>query len=411
MAKRPKYLTRIDQVPELGREVKARLRPVTERFVFRTNDYYQRLIDWGDPNDPIRRLVVPAEEELTEWGQLDASNEHTFTPVPGLEHKYKDTALLLVNDVCGAYCRYCFRKRLFMEDNDEVVRDVSAGLAYIREHREITNVLLTGGDPLIMSTRKLEPIIEKLRNISHVRIIRIGTKMPAFNPFRIIEDDSLHQMLRTYSTAEKRIYVMAHFNHPRELTGEARQGLDLLLKSGAIVVNQSPLIRGINDDVYTLARLFAELSFIGVPPYYIFQCRPTAGNKTYSVPVEGAYEIFARAQHHVSGLAKRARFTMSHWTGKIEVVAMTGDQIVFRYHCAADPENLGRVMIFQRNSRAHWFDDYREAQKYWRPMGPRSEIHTIQPMISRAGIGEVAHTLSAQDTRGRSTVAGRGKCD
>lgn len=375
---KPKYLTRIDQVPELSEQEKSRLRPVTKKFVFRTNEYYQELIDWSDPNDPIRALVVPVEEELAEWGQLDASNEQSYMPVPGLEHKYKDTALLLVNDVCGAYCRYCFRKRLFMDGNDEVVRDVSGGLAYIREHPEITNVLLTGGDPLILSTSKLEPIIQKLRDISHVRIIRIGSKMPAFNPFRIIDDDSLHQMLRTYSTADKRIYVMAHFNHPRELTAEARQGLDVLQRSGAIVVNQSPLIRGINDDVYTLARLFAELSFLGVPPYYIFQCRPTAGNKAYSVPLEEAYEIFANAQNHVSGLAKRARFTMSHQTGKIEVAAMTADQIVFKYHRAADPENLGRVMIFGRNPKAHWFDDYREAERSRPTMPPRSELHTIR---------------------------------
>jgi KamA family protein len=383
MTRKPKYLTKVEQLPQLSHGEKDRLRPVEERFAFRTNEYYQRLIDWSDPKDPIRRLVVPGEEELSEWGQLDASNELEYTPVPGLEHKYKDTALLLVNDVCGAYCRYCFRKRLFMDGNDEVVRDVSQGLAYIREHTEITNVLLTGGDPLIMSTRKLEPIIQRLRDISHVRIIRIGSKMPAFNPFRIIEDDALHKMLRTYSTAAKRIYVMAHFNHPRELTEEARQALDVLQRSGVIVVNQSPLIRGINDDVHTLARLFAELSFIGVPPYYIFQCRPTEGNKAYSVPVEEAYTIFRKAQDHVSGLAKRARFTMSHRTGKIEVAAMTDEQIVFKYHRAAQPSNLGRVMIFERDPQAHWFDDYRESEQFQPTAAARRELHTIQPMASK----------------------------
>jgi L-lysine 2,3-aminomutase len=138
------------------------------------------------------------------------------------------------------------------------------------------------------------------------------------------------------------------------------------------------LIRGINDNVYTLARLFAELSFIGVPPYYIFQCRPTAGNKAYSVPLEDAYEIFATAQNHVSGLAKRARFTMSHYTGKIEVAAMTAGQIVFKYHRAADAQNLGRVMIFERNPKAHWFDDYREAEQYRPAIAPRPELHSIR---------------------------------
>ncbi len=380
--KKPKYITKLDQVPQLGEGEKTRLQPVTDKFVFRTNDYYQGLIDWTDPDDPIRALVIPMESELEEWGRLDASYEQMYTPVPGVEHKYQDTALLLVNDVCGAYCRYCFRKRLFMDDNDEVVRDVSGGLDYIRAHSEISNVLLTGGDPLIMSTSKLEPIIRQLREIPHVQIIRIGSKMPAFNPFRIINDPALLKMIETYSTAAKRIYVMAHFNHPRELTAEAEQGIDLLLRAGAIVVNQSPLIRGINDDSGTLANLFARLSFMGIPPYYIFQCRPTEGNKSYSVPIEEAYEIFVDAQSRVSGLARRARFAMSHRTGKIEVAALTGEHIVFRYHRAAAEENAGRVMIFDRNPRAHWLDDYPEAQGYAQPRPAASELHSIQPMIS-----------------------------
>ena len=188
---KPKYWTNIDQVPQLGERERERLRLVGEKFVFRTNDYYQGLIDWSDPADPIRKLVIPGEEELNEWGQLDASREDLYTKAPGLEHKYWDTALLLVNDVCGAYCRFCFRKRLFMDDNDEVVRDVTEGVAYIRRHPEVSNVLLTGGDPLIMSTPKLERIIAELRRIDHVKIIRIGTKMPAFNPYRILNDPSL----------------------------------------------------------------------------------------------------------------------------------------------------------------------------------------------------------------------------
>ncbi|MEX2302366.1 MAG: KamA family radical SAM protein [Bryobacterales bacterium] len=380
--KKPKYLTKLDQIPQLTKSERERLQPVAEKFVFRTNDYYQKLIDWSDPNDPIRALVVPVESELEDWGRLDASFEEIFTPVPGVEHKYKDTALLLVNDVCGAYCRYCFRKRLFMDDNDEVVRDVSGGLDYIREHTEISNVLLTGGDPLIMSTSKLEPVIRRLREIPHVQIIRIGSKMPAFNPFRIIDDPSLLKMIETYSTPEKRIYIMAHFNHPRELTDESQQGIDLLLRSGAIVVNQSPLIRGINDDAGTLARLFAKLSFIGVPPYYIFQCRPTEGNKAYSVPIEEAYQIFLDAQSRVSGLARRARFSMSHRSGKIEAAAMTGDQIVFKYHRAADEQDTGRVMIFKRNPRAHWFNDYAEAQEFLPSSNRASDFVAIQPMVS-----------------------------
>lgn len=360
MAK-PKYITSIDQLDGLDEREKSRLKAVTEKFVFRTNEYYMSLVDWSDPNDPIRKLVVPDKSELEEWGRLDASHEADYTVVPGLEHKYASTALLLVNDVCGAYCRFCFRKRLFMNDNDEVVKDVSEGLKYIREHPDISNVLLTGGDPLIMCTPKLEKIIAQLREIDHVKIIRIGTKMPAFNPMRITEDPSLLEMISRYSTAEKRIYIMAHFNHPVELTDVAVEGLGLLQSAGAIVVNQTPMIAGINDDPDVLSELFNKLSYIGVAPYYVFQCRPTLGNRKYSLPVERSYEIFERARMKSSGLAKRARLVMSHSTGKIEVVGMTETHIFFKYLRAHYDEDSSRFQVFERNPKAYWFDDYEDA--------------------------------------------------
>ena len=120
--------------------------------MFRANDYYLNLIDWDDPSDPIRQLIIPRQEELNEWGKLDASNEESITVARGVQHKYVDTVLLLCNEVCGAYCRYCFRKRLFMDVIDEVTNDVTEGIEYIRQHPEVNNVLLTGGDPLLMST-------------------------------------------------------------------------------------------------------------------------------------------------------------------------------------------------------------------------------------------------------------------
>ena len=358
----PKYLTRLEQIPQLDSDEREQLEKVNEQFAFRSNEYYQSLIDWDDPEDPIRRIIMPDVQELDDWGQLDASNEEKYTKVKGLEHKYTSTALLLVNEVCAAYCRFCFRKRLFMNENEEVTKDVSDGLEYIREHPEVTNVLLTGGDPMIMSTSKLEPIIQKIREIDHVKIIRIGTKIPAFNPYRIINDPSLHEMIRTYSTDEKKIYIMAHFNHPNELTPVAVKGLNMLMQSGAIVVNQTPMIRGVNDDPEVLAELFNRLSFIGIPPYYVFLCRPTLGNQPFAIPVEEGYEIFEQARSFCSGLAKRARLVMSHETGKVEVVGMSDSQIFFKYNRAADIENDAKFLVFDSNPDAYWFDDYEEAQ-------------------------------------------------
>ena len=360
-AKPIKYLTKLEQIPQLSEAERSDLEKVNEQFVFRTNDYYQSLIDWNDPDDPIRRIVMPDIQELDDWGQLDASNEEKYTKVKGLEHKYTSTALLLVNEVCAAYCRFCFRKRLFMDENDEVTKDISEGLEYIRKHPEITNVLLTGGDPMIMSTSKLEPIIKQIREIDHVKIIRIGTKIPAFNPHKIVNDPSLHEMIKTYSKDEKKIYIMAHFNHPRELTEIAVKGLNMLMQSGAIVVNQTPLIKGVNDDPDVLAELFNRLSFIGVPPYYVFLCRPTLGNEPFAIPVEDGYEIFEAARNKCSGLAKRARLVMSHETGKVEMVGMSDGQVFFKYNRSANVENNAKFLVFESNPDAYWFDDYEEA--------------------------------------------------
>ena len=132
--RRVKYVRRLDQVEQLTPEQRDRLGPVAARYVFRANDYYLGLIDWDDPDDPVRQLIIPREEELAEWGTLDASNEESVTVAQGVQHKYTDTVLLLCNEVCGAYCRYCFRKRLFMDDNDEVANDISEGLRYIADH-------------------------------------------------------------------------------------------------------------------------------------------------------------------------------------------------------------------------------------------------------------------------------------
>jgi KamA family protein len=362
--RKPRYITSLRSVPQLDREERRELKRVKEQFSFRSNEYYQSLIDWEDANDPIRRIIMPDLAELEEWGELDASCESGYTKVPGLEHKYDSVALLLVNDVCGGYCRFCFRKRLFMDQNDEVVKDVSAGLEYIRRHPEITNVLLSGGDPLIMSTAKLKKIIRRLREIDHVRIIRIGSKMPAFNPFRIIDDPSLVEMFERYSTPENRIYVMMHFNHPREFTSEAIEGIGLLQNAGVITANQTPIIRGVNDNADTLTALFRKCSFVGVPPYYAFQCRPTLGNKAYAVPIEEAFQIFESAKKSCSGLALRSRYVMSHQTGKIEVVGLLNKHIIFKYHRSADLDDSGRLMVFKRNPFAYWFDDYEEAVVY-----------------------------------------------
>jgi KamA family protein len=243
-----------------------------------------------------------------------------------------------------------------MEGNDEVSLDVSEGLRYIASHPAITNVLLTGGDPLLMSTRRLLEILEALRAIPHVRIIRIGSKMPAFDPWRLLNDAELQAAFRRLSEPRRRIYLMAHFDHPRELTDPAVEGIDCFIRNGVICVNQCPLIKGVNDDPEVLSDLYQQLAWIGCSPYYLFQGRPTAGNEPYEVTLVRGWQIFHEALRRGSGLSRRPRYVMSHETGKIEILAVDDRHIYLRYHRAKDEANRGRFMIYKRNDMASWLD-------------------------------------------------------
>lgn len=360
----PKYITNIDQIEGIPQDQREKLKKITEKYVFRVNEYYLKLIDWNDPNDPIRKLVIPNEGELAEYGRWDASDEDTNYAVPGCQHKYGTTALLMVSEVCGAYCRYCFRKRLFRNDIKEVMNDVDPGIEYIANTPEINNVLLTGGDPLILATKKLRQIIERLRAIDHVKIIRLGSKMPVFNPMRIYEDPEFLELIREYSTPEKRIYVMAHINHPREITEEAIKGFNALHDAGAIVVNQTPVLKGINDDPIVLGELLDRLSWAGVTPYYFFINRPVAGNNDFVLSLEEAYTIVEQAKALTSGLGKRVRLSMSHTSGKIEILAIEDGKAYLKYHQSRDKE-YGKFMVLDCPKNAAWFDDLPGNEVHW----------------------------------------------
>lgn len=360
----PKYIIDIGKITQIPEKERERLKQITDKFVFRVNDYYLNLIDWSDPNDPIKKLVIPNEGELQEYGRWDASDEDTNYVVPGCQHKYDTTALLIVSEVCGAYCRYCFRKRLFRNDVKEAMSDVEPGLDYIAKHPEINNVLLTGGDSLILATAKLKMILQRLREIDHVKIIRLGSKIPVFNPMRIYEDEELLETIREHSTSDQRIYVMAHINHPREITPEARKGFEALHNAGAIVVNQTPVLRGINDDPVVLGELLDKLSWAGVTPYYFFINRPVAGNRDFVLPLERVYRIVEEAKARTSGLGKRVRLSMSHTSGKIEILAIEDGKAYLKYHQSRDGQ-YGKFMILDCPEDAAWFDDLPGSERHW----------------------------------------------
>jgi len=337
---------------------KSRLKHVVERHPMRVPPYYLSLINPDDPNDPVRAMAVPSVDELNLMGSYDTSGEKENTKMPGLQHKYPQTALILSTNRCAMYCRHCFRKRLVGLPNDELLRRFDDAASYVRQHREINNVLISGGDPFVLSTSVIARFLEMLSDIQHLSFIRFGTRVPVTLPHRIIDDPELLGLLRKHSSPQRRIFVVTQFNHPREITEEAIAAIDCLMRSGIVVNNQTVLLKGVNDDPECLATLQNNLAGIGVNPYYVFQCRPVKRVKHhFQVPLHRGYEIVETAKSMLNGYSKRFRYIMSHKKGKIEIVGKMGDEIFFKFHQARDPRNTGKFFSRKIHSHEGWLAD------------------------------------------------------
>lgn len=335
-----------------------RLRRIVKRHPMSITGSYLSLIDHGDPDDPIRKMVIPSIKELDLSGEYDTSGEAENTKLQGIQHKYVQTALILATNRCDTYCRYCFRKRLVGLPTKEILRRFDDAVEYIREHREINNVLVSGGDPFVLPTPVVGEFIQKLSSIPHLDFIRFGTRIPIMRPRRITEDEELQALLAKHSKKDRRIYIVTQVNHPRELTEESIDAFDTLMRCGAMINNQSILLRGVNDEPETLAKLQNKLVGIGVNPYYIFQCRPVKGVKVhFQVPLARGYEIIEKAKTRMNGHSKRFKYIMSHKTGKIEIVGVMDGFIYFKFHQAKDPRNIGSFFRRKLNDTACWLDD------------------------------------------------------
>lgn len=276
------------------------LKKVVSKYPFSITPYYLSLIDMRDPRDPIRKQCLPSAEEENLYFDIqdDPLGEEKDMVLPGLVHRYPDRALLTLTDMCPVYCRHCTRKREWSggmwtrkpAQLDNIYR-------YIGERKEIRDVILSGGDPLILSTGKLESVLGRLRSIPHVEIIRIGTRCPVVLPQRI--DDELVLTLKKY----RPIWLNTHFNHPNEITPDSSRACDRILCAGIPVNNQSVLLNGINDDVQTMTRLCQGLLKIGVRPYYLFQCDPVSGTGHFRTPIEKGLEIIKGMRGFTSGMA------------------------------------------------------------------------------------------------------------
>ena len=320
--------------------------------------YYMSLIDKNDPNDPIRKMAVPSVEELNLLGIYDTSGEQENTKMPGLQHKYQQTALILATNRCAMYCRHCFRKRLVGLPTEEILRRFNDAVKYIEKHEEINNVLITGGDPFVLGTDVIAEFLDKLSTISHLDFIRFGSRVPVTFPERILEDEELLDLLKTNTEQSKRVYVVTQFNNPREITEKAADAVDALMRSDVIVNNQTVLLHGVNDNPEILAELQNKLVGIGVNPYYVFQCRPVKRVKShFQVPLYKGYEIVEEAKKKLNGHSKRFKYIMSHQTGKIEIVGVMDEYIYFKYHQAKDYDNIGKFFKRKLNKTAGWLDE------------------------------------------------------
>lgn len=301
--------------------------------VFRWNitPYYASLMDPDDPDCPIRRQVVPRMSELEPdiVGVVDPLEEIAHSPVKNLIHNYEDRVAFCVTAECAIYCRYCLRKRM-VGDAGSFMRksELQETIDYLAAHREIRDVLLTGGDPLTFNDSNLEWLLSRIRAIPHIEVIRIGSRMPVKLPYRIT--DNLCRMLERYHP----IWLNTHFNHPKELTDDAAAGIDRLLRAGIPVGNQTVLLRGINDDSVTMKALCERLVRFRVRPYYLYQAQLIGGTAHFRTSIEKGMEVMQQLQGRTSGFAI-PKYVLDTPFGKVPlngsyVLGRAGDHIVVR---------------------------------------------------------------------------------
>jgi KamA family protein len=413
---RPYVLATMDRIEPLQRMTPARLlsmRAVAHVLPFRTNSYVvEQLIDWERvPDDPIFQLTFPQPGMLSSQdlrriqsllgagagddalrtaaddirrrlnphpaGQLE-HNVPTLDGVPlrGLQHKYQDTVLYFPprGQTCHAYCTYCFRWAQFvgMQDMKFVQRDLQAFHEYLRRHREVSDVLLTGGDPMVMRARHLRSCIEPLLHdeLDHIRHIRIGTKALAFWPYKFVTDPDADELMRLFEHVVARgrhLAVMAHFTHPRELeTPIVQQAIARIRSTGAVIRTQAPLVRHVNDSPEIWAESWRQQVRLGCIPYYMFVERDTGPRGYFEVPLARAHEIFASAFRQVSGLARTVRGpSMSATPGKVVILGtqrVRGERVfVLSFLRGRRAEWASRPFFARYSETATWLDQLRPA--------------------------------------------------
>ncbi len=290
------------QVIKLTPEEEAGMKKAAGRLSLAITPYWATLMDPDDPACPIRRQAVPVAQEfmVSPHEMIDPCAEDRDSPAPHLVHRYPDRVLLLATEHCAMYCRHCTRRRLVGEgekDSGNPSQRFDAAVDYIKSNKKIRDVLISGGDPFTMEDEDLEDLIQKIRSISHVEFLRLGTRVPVTLPQRISE--KLVTILKKYSP----IWISIHFNHPREITKRCKNACDMLSDAGLPLGSQTVLLKGINDRPYIMRKLMHDLLKVRVRPYYIYQCDPVRGTQHFRTPVAAGINIMEKLRGHTSGYA------------------------------------------------------------------------------------------------------------
>jgi lysine 2,3-aminomutase len=296
---------RLNTVDEIARVLKltdSERKALSAPNLFRVDitPYFISLIDPDDPDDPVRRQIIPTAAEMVPFTSMmeDSLAEDRHSPVPGLVHRYPDRVLMLVTTQCASYCRYCTRSRIVGDPSATFSRtEFDLQIEYLKRTPQVRDVLLSGGDPLVLAPKILEEILSRLREIPHIEVLRIGSRVPVFMPMRITEE--LTQMLQKYHP----LWLNIHVNHSNEITLDLAEACDRLTRAGIPLGNQSVLLAGVNDNVHVQRELVQNLVRIRVRPYYLYQCDLVEGAGHFRTPVAKGIEIMEGLRGHTSGFA------------------------------------------------------------------------------------------------------------